>query len=54
MAGVAGAGTGELAAGVDRIIGSAISPPLLSAAVLLFSALLLLALACEASLPSLL
>jgi hypothetical protein len=51
---VAGAGAGELAAGVERIIGSAISPPLLSAAVLLSLALLLLALACDASLPSLL
>ena len=50
---MAGAGAGELAAGVDGIIGSGMSPPLLSAAVLLSLALLLLALACEWSLPSL-
>ena len=40
----AGTGAGELAAGVDMIIGSGQSAPLLSAAVLLSFALLLLAL----------
>lgn len=53
-AGVAEAGAGELAGGVDKVSGSATSPPLLSAAVLLSLALLLLALAWETSLPSLL
>ena len=48
------AGAGELAAGVDRTMGSAGSPLLLSATVLLSLTLPLLLLCCEASLPSLL